>query len=248
MAIQVESTTQTDNSSRTHPIRKKSLILLTSLHFSSWRYSSRRLLQQVLMQRLRRSSLSTNSWRPGPRVKMPKDLYGCSSLPSCYLALSSSWLLCASSIERDWATTIGQGDTVRLMKVNTWLRRIDLICKLISPLFVSMLTTAVSYRFATALLCGVAVVTAYIEIPLSQIVYNLFPALESEYQQRLVNTLDAGQKMHNQRWIDPGRTFRDWREFSRLPVFYTSLSISSIYFTVLSFDGTFLSYLKATRD
>ncbi|KAK0494508.1 iron transporter, partial [Armillaria luteobubalina] len=152
------------------------------------------------------------------------------------------------SVERDWATSIGEGDTVRLMRVNTWLRRIDLVCKLISPLFVSMLTTAISYRFATAFLCGMAVVTASIEILLSQIVYNLFPALESEYQQRLVNTLNAGQKMHNRRWIDPRHTFRDWREFSRLPVFYTSLSISGIYFTVLSFDGTFLSYLKATRD
>ncbi|RXW12356.1 hypothetical protein EST38_g13497 [Candolleomyces aberdarensis] len=33
-------------------------------------------------------------------------------------------------------------------------------------------------------------------------------------------------------------------EFSRLPVFYTSLSIASIYLTVLSFDGTMLTYLK----
>ncbi|SJK98822.1 uncharacterized protein ARMOST_02091 [Armillaria ostoyae] len=169
------------------------------------------------------------------------------------------------SIERDWASTIGEGDTVRLMKINTWLRRIDLICKLISPLFVSMLTTAVSYRFAAAFLCGMAVVTVSIEIPLSHIVYNIFPALESEYQQRLVNTRGPDQKRHNQRWIDPRSTFRDWQEFSHLPVFYSNLivhlevqspfSIShtvkyflSIYFTVLSFDGTFLSYLKATRD
>ncbi|KAK0474207.1 iron transporter [Armillaria novae-zelandiae] len=171
------------------------------------------------------------------------------------------------SIERDWATTIGEGDSVRLMKINTWLRRIDLICKLIAPLFVSMLTTAASYRFAAAFLCGMAAVTASIEIPLSHVVYKMFPVLESEYQQRLVNTRDADQKRHNQkfsfkRWIDPRPTFRDWQEFSHFPVFYTSLSISrfklhfrsasdeakyffSIYLTVLSFDGTFLSYLKA---
>ncbi|KAK0203400.1 iron transporter [Desarmillaria ectypa] len=174
------------------------------------------------------------------------------------------------SIERDWATTIGEGDTVRLMKINTWLRRIDLICKLISPLFVSMLTTAVSYRFAAAFLCGMAVITASIEIPLSHTVYKIFPALESEYQQRLANTRDANQQRHQQRfsfkrWIDPRPTCRDWQEFSHFPVFYTSLSISrfnlclrsvldkvkrclSIYLTVLSFDGTFLSYLKAARD
>ncbi|KAK0237652.1 iron transporter [Armillaria nabsnona] len=153
-------------------------------------------------------------------------------------------------IERDWATTIGEGDSGRLMRINTWLRRIDLICKLLSPLFVSMLTTAVSYRFAAVFLCSMAVVTASIEVPLSHIVYKIFPVLESEYQQRLANIRDADQKRHNQRfsfkrWIDPRPTLRDWQEFSRFPVFYTSLSISSIYLTVLSFDGTFLSYLKA---
>lgn len=157
------------------------------------------------------------------------------------------------SMERDWATTIGDGDTERLMKINTWLRRTDLICKLISPLFVSMLTTAVSYRFAAAFLCGMAVVTVTIEIPLSHVVYKIFPALESEYQQRLVHSRNGDQKKHNQkfsfrRWVDPRPTFRDWQEFSHFPVFYTSLSISSIYLTVLSFDGTFLSYLKAARD
>ncbi len=36
MAIQVESTTQTDDPSRNHSIRTKSLVLLTSLHFSRY--------------------------------------------------------------------------------------------------------------------------------------------------------------------------------------------------------------------
>lgn len=39
--------------------------------------------------------------------------------------------------------------------------------------------------------------------------------------------------------------YLDWREFSQHPVFLSSLAISSLYLTVLSFDGTMLSYLKA---
>lgn len=37
----------------------------------------------------------------------------------------------------------------------------------------------------------------------------------------------------------------DWKEFAQHPVFLSSLSISCLYLTVLSFDGTMLSYLKA---
>jgi len=37
------------------------------------------------------------------------------------------------------------------------LRRIDLLSKLLAPLFVSLLTTAASYTFAAAFLLGLAV-------------------------------------------------------------------------------------------
>ena len=37
----------------------------------------------------------------------------------------------------------------------------------------------------------------------------------------------------------------DWREFAQHPVFLSSLAISWLYLTVLSFDGTMLAYLKA---
>ena len=37
----------------------------------------------------------------------------------------------------------------------------------------------------------------------------------------------------------------DWREFAQYPVFLSSVAISWLYLTVLSFDGTMLSYFKA---
>ena len=37
----------------------------------------------------------------------------------------------------------------------------------------------------------------------------------------------------------------DWREFAQYPIFLSSLAISWLYLTVLSFDGTMLSYLKS---
>lgn len=37
----------------------------------------------------------------------------------------------------------------------------------------------------------------------------------------------------------------DWAAFVRMRVFLTALSISALYLTVLSFDGTMLAFLKA---
>lgn len=167
------------------------------------------------------------------------------------------------SVERDWATSIGEGDTVRLMRVNTWLRRLSMqinipaICLYVDDRDIIPFCDCLLVRYGGCHCvhrgaCFPIASAAddsyfyYLQILLSQIVYNLFPALESEYQQRLVNTLNAGQKMHNRRWIDPRHTFRDWREFSRLPVFYTSLSISgsNIPFLFYMKLNIFLAYIS----
>lgn len=37
----------------------------------------------------------------------------------------------------------------------------------------------------------------------------------------------------------------DWREFGRSPCFPSSLAIALLYLTVLSFDGTLISWLKS---
>lgn len=42
-------------------------------------------------------------------------------------------------------------------------------------------------------------------------------------------------------------SFRDWKEFSKMPIFASSVSISLLYLTVLSFDGTMLSWLKTKQ-
>jgi len=41
---------------------------------------------------------------------------------------------------------------------------------------------------------------------------------------------------------------QDWKAFASYPIFMSSVSISLLYLSVLSFDSTFLSYLKTTTD
>lgn len=59
------------------------------------------------------------------------------------------------AVEREWVTTIAGSSSSHLTTLNTYMRRVDLFCKLVSPLFVSLLTSVASYRFAAIFLCGV---------------------------------------------------------------------------------------------
>lgn len=58
---------------------------------------------------------------------------------------------------------IAQGSSPRLTRLNTYLRRIDLLAKLLAPLYVSLLTTAASFVFSAAFLLGFALVSMVFE-------------------------------------------------------------------------------------
>ncbi|KAJ7814800.1 hypothetical protein B0H13DRAFT_2463955 [Mycena leptocephala] len=91
--------------------------------------------------------------------------------------------------------------------------------------------------FSIAVLAGISALTMVFELYWIQIVYHRFPTLAAE-QLRKDNERRAPPV--------PSRllSLKDWREFVRLPVFFSSVSISLLYLTVLSFEGTMLGYLK----
>ncbi|KAI9009761.1 Ferroporti-1 [Gaertneriomyces semiglobifer] len=62
-------------------------------------------------------------------------LFGVSVLLGVLLRLANTAEVIA--IERDWTVVIAQGDHMTLTRINGWLRRIDLGCKLVAPLAVS---------------------------------------------------------------------------------------------------------------
>ena len=173
------------------------------------------------------------------------------------------------AVERDWAVTMCQGDGASLTQLNTYvqlprsalfaelnsarrsyLRRVDLLTALLTPLFVSMLTTAVSYPFAVAFLLGFSLLTMALEVFWIQVVYRRIPVLASEEVSRTSTRREdreqhklahAGMSMitrfaHHAGAIGPNlrSQAQDWAEFVRSPVFPSSLAISLLYMTVLS--------------
>ncbi|KAJ6511631.1 Ferroporti-1 [Mycena vulgaris] len=172
-------------------------------------------------------------------------------LAGCVLQLSNTCISIA--VERDWTACISAGSSLRLAKINTYLRQINLLCKLLAPLFVSFLTVTYDSRDDTpsvsiAVLAGISALTMAFELYWIQIVYARFPLLAAE-QQRKDTERRAPQSPTSASAPVPNvlqRTLHlnDWAEFVHLPVFLSSVSISLLYLTVLSFEGTMLGYLK----
>ncbi|KAJ7157945.1 Ferroporti-1 [Mycena crocata] len=173
-------------------------------------------------------------------------------LCGCALQLSNTCISIA--VERDWTACISAGSSLRLAKVNTYLRQINLLCKLLAPLFVSFLTVTYDSRnkrgfISIAVLAGISALTMVFELYWIQIVYDRFPILAAEQLRKDTSRRAPPdvQPVSSPRISDILRrtlNIGDWQEFVRLPVFMSAVSISLLYLTVLSFEGTMLGYLK----
>lgn len=172
----------------------------------------------------------------------------------CVLHLSNTTISIA--VERDWTTCIAQGPyfSTKLSKLNTYLRRINLLCKLCAPLFVSFLTVSFDHTDGGALripsvkiLALVTAVSLLFELYWIVVVYKRFPMLEVEQTLRdrdgevptadvqpvedLTPTLSSPRPLN---YVERLLNLPDWKELVRLPIFFSSLSISLLYLTVLS--------------
>lgn len=157
----------------------------------------------------------------------------------CSAAIDLANTCITVAVERDWVMTIAERPD-HLTELNTQMRRVDLVSKLVAPLFVSLLTLW-GYESAVAALLGLSLLTLASEQLWIGHVYKAFPALayQSEAGEREPETTTWGE------WLE--REARDWREFVSLPVFGSSVAIAAIYLTTLSYDGTFIAYVKAAR-
>ncbi|CAE7229012.1 unnamed protein product [Rhizoctonia solani] len=133
-----------------------------------------------------------------------------------------------------------------LLKLNTTLRRIDLICKLVAPLFVSLLTSTIGYMHSAIVLLSMSLGTAIFEIMFVGITYKRFPVLaipRSPREEMPMKWSVTGVGNAFQNWIQ--QQVKEWGEFIRHPIFLSSLSIALLYFNVLSFNSPFIAYLKS---
>ena len=160
----------------------------------------------------------------------------------CVLRVSTVCIQIA--IERDWVISISEGIEGRLTTLNISLRRVDLLCNLLSPLFITYILLALSYRTSVGVLAGITAISCIFELYWIGMVYEKFPQLQRD------DDLKTQERHLEQEIVTPscpsswGKALRlqvrDLSEFTRMSVFLSSISVSLLYITVLSYVFLFL--------
>ncbi|KFY28471.1 hypothetical protein V491_00447 [Pseudogymnoascus sp. VKM F-3775] len=149
------------------------------------------------------------------------------------------------SVERDWVVVVAGDDQAALRVINAQMRRIDLICKLIGPLFISLIST----KAAILINLGMNVASVAIEyFAIAQVYYEM-PELQQP------KTKPRGES--SSRTERRGRSVPRWRHIRKViqksvydfslyfyhPAFLPSFAGALLYLTVLSFAGQMVTYL-----
>ncbi|KAK3115619.1 hypothetical protein LTR53_004826, partial [Teratosphaeriaceae sp. CCFEE 6253] len=183
-----------------------------------------------------------------------QGLFALVILLACVEKLCSVMNLVA--VERDWVVVITEGNEPARRTVNARMRRIDLFCKLVGPLAVSLIAIP-SILIAVWATLAMSIASVTIEYYCISKVYKSFPALR-----RMTNTTDvAPHAVDNESSVPSAaerpmiyllrsRTLRllplqSLRLYFRHRAFVPSFALSLLYLTVLSFSGQMITYLIA---
>ncbi|TPX58205.1 hypothetical protein CcCBS67573_g09185, partial [Chytriomyces confervae] len=75
------------------------------------------------------------------------------------------------AVEKDWAVVLVRGDALLQTVLNAYLRRVDLVCKLAAPLFVSLVAIPLSVPWTMLVVTAVSLASIPIEILLIRLVF-----------------------------------------------------------------------------
>ncbi|KZM28035.1 uncharacterized protein EKO05_0003774 [Ascochyta rabiei] len=159
------------------------------------------------------------------------------------------------AVERDWIIVVSDSLGVDRLELNSAMRRIDLICKLIAPLAIGLLD-GYSTRLAIWIVFGQNAISVLAEYFAIAQVYAAVPELGHGKQQgnttaASAETLDAPAGTHAGTHAVPSRStlhalknnMRPWKDYIQNPAFLASFSLSLLYLTVLSFASQMTTYL-----
>ena len=162
------------------------------------------------------------------------------SLLACVEKLAS--VLNLVSVERDWAVVVAGNDELLLTTMNSQMRCIDLVCKLMGPFIIAVID---GFSTEVAILVNLAMNLASVVLEYYAIarVYNAVPALH-----RSTRTSSAPATVSLQATIKHSLSTMttSLATYLRHPAFRASLALSLLYLTVLSFSGQMVTYLLST--
>ncbi|WXC65220.1 hypothetical protein SNK03_011026 [Fusarium graminearum] len=131
--------------------------------------------------------------------------------------------------------------------MNSQMRRIDLVCKLLGPFFIGLVD---GFSTETAILVNLIMNCASVVIEYFTIarVYYQVPALQYPKNAPRTTALDDGNRQNPLASVKLvlKKTFDDLRLYFTHPVFFPSFAVALLYCTVLSFGGVMVTYLLSS--
>ncbi|KAF9178409.1 hypothetical protein BGZ51_007535 [Haplosporangium sp. Z 767] len=161
-------------------------------------------------------------------------------------ALKLAFIGNSIAIEKDWAMIISDGNLEQLLPT---MRRIDLVCKTVSPIFVGFLITADPLVITLVICCWTAASTLAEYILISQIHHDI-PRLHDRAPYQSSSPIPTSSPSGEQEERGEEETSNNntasaisFREYVQHKTFPITLSVGMLYINVLSFGGTMTSYL-----
>ncbi|TQN71685.1 Solute carrier family 40 member 1 [Colletotrichum shisoi] len=155
------------------------------------------------------------------------------------------------SVEKDWVVVLAKGDTEVLADLNAQMRRIDLLCKLLAPLFIA-LVDGFSTEIAIVVNFAMNMASVVVEYYAIARIYDEDPSLQEQKRKpdaELPSTTEdapssarPGRKM----WQLFRKSASDFGFYFGHRAFLPSFAGSLLYLTVLSFAGQMVTYLVAS--
>ncbi|OQR78691.1 solute carrier family 40 member 1-like, partial [Tropilaelaps mercedesae] len=142
-------------------------------------------------------------------------------------------------VEKDWLIVLAHGSREKLAVMNAMVRRIDMVSKLLAPLFVGQIM-ARSLTLGAVFLAGWNIVSVYLEYRLLLDLYVNVPVLALKYRsQGVYEDIRPCQRIRYK--------IRDylggWIRFLQHPVCFAGLGLALTFMTVLMFDSITVGYI-----
>jgi len=161
------------------------------------------------------------------------------------------------SMERDWVPILASkprrdGQQVyNLTNLNAIMRRIDLVCKLVSPLVISVVVSSSSMLVGVAVVAGMSGVSWGFEVFCARRVWQISAGLRAprEGSGRPITNRDSPplqSTLLTARQTIPRTCSKQWSQLVRYfstDVWIPSLSLSLLHLSALSYSATFITFL-----
>ncbi|MDI1486552.1 MAG: hypothetical protein OHK93_005783 [Ramalina farinacea] len=155
------------------------------------------------------------------------------------------------SVEKDWVVVVSRGDKEALGTMNAQMHRIDLLCKLLGPLFIALVdgfSTELAIIMNLTMNCT-SVGVEYFAI--ARVYRDVAELRKAKLRPRAVDEAGPRSLMSTTRLVRHWRSVKtatlrsaaDFGMYLRHPAFLPSIAGALLYLTVLSFAGQMVTYL-----